>query len=579
MSSTATAAGHPSLPNDRAASSPAVASSKSSASASSDEGGGTSAATSSTGFVASMAQTSASSFPRLDSLGDSLPAERATPSQSDGVVKLAAAVVGVVPGDSRVVVTHVTYVPERAAFPGGTMQAWSPPGPSALGMSMGGLPLIPLVGGVAVDTLTGGSGRRTGSCKFFNAQKGFGFILDDNAEELGDDEVFVHYTAIAAVQGGPHGFRSLLEGEAVEYNIVQGPKGWQAQDVTGPNGAPCIGTPPGGLPKSSTYPTSLPQPRSGGPLRRSSTASSVFTSPMRSARGESSLYGSSHASPADTARTSLPSPSSRALRLHPSGSAPAYPGGFSPSAQTYSPMHMYSVPPSLQQSPPMHYQYTLPPEDGQVGYYSGGAPFYGSPEDSTSSLPPIDPHFVLPFGSFAVGPPGMDNPAPPPFYPISSSTSPGNAFSHSPTSYSGPLPAFPGVQATYPISNSPMAAPYLHLQPPNAQFSPYGGFVPTSPLQGMYYDPSVAPPPLLAPPPYPAVYSSGEVGADGAYLASGPAASRADGAPSGLAVGWADGDRLSNGNAGDEAHATVAAPVKVAAPVPERAREQAAEAT
>lgn len=87
--------------------------------------------------------------------------------------------------------------------------------------------------------------------------------------------MFVHYTAIAAVQGGPRGFRSLLEvrllpethgklmltfslagrtGNAlvtfssvgsrltlsssqVEYTIAQGPKGWQAQDVTGPNGA------------------------------------------------------------------------------------------------------------------------------------------------------------------------------------------------------------------------------------------------------------------------------------------------------------------------------------------------------
>ncbi|GAA5860520.1 hypothetical protein JCM3774_006195 [Rhodotorula dairenensis] len=90
--------------------------------------------------------------------------------------------------------------------------------------------------------------RRTGVCKFFNAQKGFGFVLDDAPEELGDVEVFVHYTAISSVKGGPNGFRSLLE---VEYSIVQGPKGWQAQEVTGPSGAPCIGSPPNGAGTSS----------------------------------------------------------------------------------------------------------------------------------------------------------------------------------------------------------------------------------------------------------------------------------------------------------------------------------------
>ncbi|GAA5989236.1 hypothetical protein JCM10908_001219 [Rhodotorula pacifica] len=86
--------------------------------------------------------------------------------------------------------------------------------------------------------------RRTGVCKFFNAQKGFGFVLDDAADEVDNEEIFVHYTTIVSVQSGPSGFRSLLE---VEYAIVQGPKGWQAQDVTGPGGVPCIGS----LPSSS----------------------------------------------------------------------------------------------------------------------------------------------------------------------------------------------------------------------------------------------------------------------------------------------------------------------------------------
>ncbi|SGY97261.1 BQ5605_C035g11391 [Microbotryum silenes-dioicae] len=77
--------------------------------------------------------------------------------------------------------------------------------------------------------------RRTGVTKFFNVLKGFGFILDHRADELGGDEVFVHYSAIEAVQSGTGGFRSLQEGELVEYNIVCSGKGFQAQNVTGPD--------------------------------------------------------------------------------------------------------------------------------------------------------------------------------------------------------------------------------------------------------------------------------------------------------------------------------------------------------
>ena len=63
----------------------------------------------------------------------------------------------------------------------------------------------------------------TGKVKWFNAEKGFGFI----AVEGGGPDVFVHYSAI---QGD--GFRSLEEGQAVEFEIVDGPKGPQAGNVT-----------------------------------------------------------------------------------------------------------------------------------------------------------------------------------------------------------------------------------------------------------------------------------------------------------------------------------------------------------
>ncbi len=61
----------------------------------------------------------------------------------------------------------------------------------------------------------------TGTVKWFNDAKGFGFI----AQEGGKD-VFVHHTAITA-----DGFRSLKEGERVEFDIVEGPKGLQAANV------------------------------------------------------------------------------------------------------------------------------------------------------------------------------------------------------------------------------------------------------------------------------------------------------------------------------------------------------------
>ncbi|BGP45931.1 hypothetical protein JCM10450v2_001766 [Rhodotorula kratochvilovae] len=586
-SSRSTPGARPSLPSSGAASSPAVAASRSSTSTSAGEDAGGSAVTTSSTVDVSTAQTSSSSFPALDSLKDALPAENALPPQSaSGASRPATGVAGVDHADNHAVAAHAAYVSEQAGYPGATMQAWPSPGPSALGMSMGGVPLVPLVNGVALDGGSGGNRRRTGSCKFFNAQKGFGFILDDSAQELGDDEVFVHYTAIAAVQGGPRGFRSLLEGEAVEYTIVQGPKGWQAQDVTGPNGAPCIGTPPGGIPKTGPYPAGAPPARMGGPypktgLRRSSIGSSAFTSPMRSARGESSLYGSSLASPADTNRTSLPSPSSRTLRVQTSGSVPSYPGGLSPSPQTYQPVHMYPFPPPQQQQ---HYPYPFSPEDGPPPHLAGGPPFYGSPDDAASPLSPIDPRYGAPFGSFGGVPPGMDPSAPPPFYPISSSAPQGNSFPHSPSSYPGPPPPFPGAQGAYPISSSPAAAPYLHLYPPTSQFPPYGGFVPAPPSQGMYYDPSSAPPPppqAFVPAPYP-ITASGEAGEDGAYTAGGPAPTGAQGAPSGLAAGWAEAEPAPPTEAGAGAQdlpSTSASSVKLPAPLPSGARGTAGQAS
>jgi CspA family cold shock protein len=62
----------------------------------------------------------------------------------------------------------------------------------------------------------------TGTVKWFNDAKGFGFITQDG----GGEDVFCHHTAIAT-----QGFRSLAEGQKVSFEVTKGPKGLQAQNV------------------------------------------------------------------------------------------------------------------------------------------------------------------------------------------------------------------------------------------------------------------------------------------------------------------------------------------------------------
>ena len=65
------------------------------------------------------------------------------------------------------------------------------------------------------------SDRVTGTVKWFNNAKGFGFITRD-----GGDDVFVHFRSIEG-----DGYKTLDEGQMVEFNLTQGPKGFQAEEV------------------------------------------------------------------------------------------------------------------------------------------------------------------------------------------------------------------------------------------------------------------------------------------------------------------------------------------------------------
>lgn len=64
--------------------------------------------------------------------------------------------------------------------------------------------------------------REQGTVKWFNASKGYGFI-----QRQSGDDVFVHFSAIQS-----EGYRTLNEGQAVEFEVRKGPKGLQAENVT-----------------------------------------------------------------------------------------------------------------------------------------------------------------------------------------------------------------------------------------------------------------------------------------------------------------------------------------------------------
>ncbi|KNZ44126.1 hypothetical protein VP01_949g3 [Puccinia sorghi] len=128
--------------------------------------------------------------------------------------------------------------------------------------------------------------RRTGVCKFFNVGKGFGFVRDSRPEELpvltGDPgtDIFVHYSCIVSCDAP---YKSLLDGEIVEYYLGRSNKGLAALEITGPGGVNVKGC------MNSRSPTVLqPMPNFSPPIRLItspagySTSHSPVPSPMTS---------------------------------------------------------------------------------------------------------------------------------------------------------------------------------------------------------------------------------------------------------------------------------------------------------
>ena len=97
--------------------------------------------------------------------------------------------------------------------------------------------------GISTDYDEGRSDRKvigsrvTGTVKWFNVKRGFGFITHDGTRE----DIFAHHSSI--VRNNPRKYlRSLGDGERVEFNVVKGRKGVMAISVTGPRGANVVGS-------------------------------------------------------------------------------------------------------------------------------------------------------------------------------------------------------------------------------------------------------------------------------------------------------------------------------------------------
>ncbi|KAK4521000.1 uncharacterized protein ATC70_006884 [Mucor velutinosus] len=208
--------------------------------------------------------------------------------------------------------------------------------------------------------------RHKGRVKFFNSTKGFGFILPDAKEENDAiEEVFVHHTAIH----NDGGFKSLAEGEEVEYDLVQGPKGMQASNVTGPQGVSVQGDPRA---QRQYYPNhhgyrsnhnNRGGPSGGGPYN----AGGFMIDPYASPFGYGALQG-------------YPYMQQQPMHYSQYGSSPAAAGGFSAATSSLSP----------QLQPQQFNGYMMYPSHRNAG--AANQPQFYDNNGMTSSISPPQQH-------------------------------------------------------------------------------------------------------------------------------------------------------------------------------------------
>ncbi|KAI8846095.1 cold-shock' DNA-binding domain-containing protein [Chytridium lagenaria] len=289
--------------------------------------------------------------------------------------------------------------------------------------------------------LTNAAGMRSyGTVKFFNSQKGYGFIIPDD----GDLEVFVHHTAILKPDGG---FRSLAEGEKVEYDLLQGPKGLHAANVTGPNGLTVLGDPKARSASSTPAPSGTPGPHhhnvpsSTPPTTRSNGYSRNTPTPG----GRTSPGGRQSQPPQQPPHLHQQQPHQQQHGLNPYATPVTAGPGFAyyPGGKDHAPAYVYTGPNPL--SPPQGY--AVP-----SGYYQPQwAPYPGA------IYAPYPPHM-------AAAPPTTTPTSRPPSTHREPTTSPSDA----------PTDKQPYYYAPMPYPNGPS-------NPPPNGFYPQGYYMPYNP--------------------------------------------------------------------------------------------------
>ncbi|KAJ3216506.1 Calcium-regulated heat stable protein 1 [Dinochytrium kinnereticum] len=312
--------------------------------------------------------------------------------------------------------------------------------------------------------------RSCGTVKFFNSQKGYGFIIPDD----GELEVFVHHTAILKPDGG---FRSLAEGEKVEYDLLQGPKGLHAANVSGPNGLMVMGDP-----KART--SSTPGPSGSPPHLNGNHHNHSSSAPFHPATHQQNSNNHARNTPTPNSSSSAvggrTSPGGRQHHPHGmqhyavGGGGPNY--GYYPGGKDHPPAYVYAGPTPL--SPPQGFAIPSGYYQGQWSPYPPGAIYAPYPSHHLAMAPPTTSASITtpPAPSSAkdsTSPHATNSTDPASTPPSSLSTAESKPPAAAPVGYYHPAAMHPGMMHPYPGGGPPGGQFYLQQGP--------GGFYAVSP--------------------------------------------------------------------------------------------------